>query len=625
MDRAARAWLGPPRPAGGEGAFAPPHTAAAAAAASLLGQAAAAVVGPKGSTSTSSRSATTMQGGGSSRRLLPLVAPDHLVLPHLTNVTPAAVPATFQPNGPILSQPPPPQQQQQQQQQQQHRQQPPHSATARVTVEPLHQQQPSLHQYHQHHQYHPSMMIMAQQQQQQQMMNMMMMQQNQMLRMRQAQLDQQQQLQQQQQQQQLQSTNTTLTTTTTVRDDQTTAAATTTTTVPQAQAQAQAQTPPEEGHEGWVQGATIQELAAAWAQAEAEYEELEAAVNLAAAVNGNVDEQEQAVLLAAEHRPTSMMMTTTTTLPAYEFIHTMNNVEVAPLPPQDWMEQGKRHFQAGDLKKAIRAFEMELQQNNPDNATAWRLLGQCHAENDQDREAIVCLEHAVDRDPYSPEACLALGVSYVNELNHAQALQSLKAWITHNPKFAGLDLAPSVHDLYASPLTRSGSTVTESAFDEVQRLLLRALEVDPSSPDVLEALGVVYNVSRDYEAAIDAFERAIAVHPHDYQLYNRLGATLANCQQSEKALPVYHKALQLKPKYARAWLNLAISHSNLNNYQEAARCYLQTLSLNPAATHCWSYLRIALSCNEQWDLIPYTTSMDLSAFADHFDFVRYDT
>jgi peroxin-5 len=179
-------------------------------------------------------------------------------------------------------------------------------------------------------------------------------------------------------------------------------------------------------------------------------------------------------------------------------------------------------------------------------------------------------------------------------------------------------------DLYGAAEPKESGM--ESAFDEVQQLLLRALDFDPKdAADVLEALGVVYNVSRDYDAAVDALQKAIELRPDDYQLWNKLGATLANGNQSAKALPAYHRALQLKPKYARAWLNMAISHSNLQNYEEAARCYLQTLSLNPSAIHCWSYLRIALSCSERWDLLPLATSQDLNSFSEHFDFVMYNS
>lgn len=39
------------------------------------------------------------------------------------------------------------------------------------------------------------------------------------------------------------------------------------------------------------------------------------------------------------------------------------------------------------------------------------------------------------QDPYSLPALLALGVSYVNELDSVRALQNLKAWVEHNPKY----------------------------------------------------------------------------------------------------------------------------------------------------------------------------------------------
>eukprot|EP00977_Amphora_coffeiformis_P002384 scaffold448_cov156-Amphora_coffeaeformis.AAC.13 len=350
------------------------------------------------------------------------------------------------------------------------------------------------------------------------------------------------------------------------------------------------------GHEGLVKGAGIDELAAAWAEAEAAYEAeadlVDQATNLAASVNPSPKER-------------------------YEF----QNTEVQPEDldkSMNWMDEGMRYFREGNVKEAIRCFEIQLQHHNNDDSRAWRMLGECHAENDQDREAILCLEEAVDRDPYATDALLALGVSHVNELNHQRALENLKAWITHNPNYAGMEMT---EDLYGA----SNIQGEAKAFDEVQRLLLQALEHDPSNAsEILQTLGVTYNVNRDYDAAVNAFERALEQRPDDYQLWNKLGATLANGNQSEKALPAYNRALELRPRYARAWLNMAISYSNLQNYEEAARCYLQTLSLNPAATHCWSYLRIALSCSEKWDLIPLAASQDLAAFREHYDFVLYD-
>lgn len=383
----------------------------------------------------------------------------------------------------------------------------------------------------------------------------------------------------------------------------------------------------QQGHEGLVKGAGIDELAAAWAEAEAAYEQ-EAAVEQATNMAAAVETKEQ-----------------------YVFHH--QSEEAPPdVASVDWMDEGMRHFRQGHVRQAIRCFETQLQHCNNDDSRAWRMLGKCHAENDQDREAILCLEQAVDRDPYNTDALLALAVSHVNELNHQRALSNLKAWITHNPKYAGMELTDDLYGDTAAVAAKGGDV---QAFDEVQRLLLRALEYDPSnSSEILQTLGVtckflcgalydnvhvkcshfchflgIYlllldNVNRDYEAAVNAFRRALDERPDDYQLWNKLGATLANGNQSEKALPAYNRALELRPRYARGWLNMAISYSNLQNYEEAARCYLQTLSLNPAATHCWSYLRIALSCSEKWDLIPLAAAQDLAPFREHYDFVLHD-
>jgi peroxin-5 len=362
------------------------------------------------------------------------------------------------------------------------------------------------------------------------------------------------------------------------------------------------------GHEGIAQNVDITELASAREDANNEYQAL-------------FDQFDDINNLWTEETMEQDVLT------PYVFLNSMA-YEPGLEYKSNWMDEGMRLFELGNIKEAIRAFELEIQQVNPDSATAWRMLGRCHAENDMDKDAIVCLEHAVDRDPYCSEALLALGVSYVNELNHGKALESLKAWITHNPSFSNIKFETDVYG--SSNMENQG--VDESSFDEVQRLLLQTLEQigDDTNQrqdvaDVLEALGVVYNVSRDYDAAINSLRKAVDIRPNDYQLWNKLGATLANSNQSSEALPAYQKALQLKPRYARAWLNMAISHSNLQNCDEAARCYLQTLSLNPAAIHCWSYLRIALSCSERWELLPLAAAQDLKSFREHFDFMTYNS
>eukprot|EP00555_Chaetoceros_dichaeta_P010657 CAMPEP_0198260160 /NCGR_PEP_ID=MMETSP1447-20131203/9197_1 /TAXON_ID=420782 /ORGANISM="Chaetoceros dichaeta, Strain CCMP1751" /LENGTH=468 /DNA_ID=CAMNT_0043947747 /DNA_START=1 /DNA_END=1404 /DNA_ORIENTATION=+ len=365
------------------------------------------------------------------------------------------------------------------------------------------------------------------------------------------------------------------------------------------------------GHEGYVEGTSLDELATAWSEAERQIrEDFEADEHLygsgsgGATMEGNEKAYEFSPL-SENYRTTQLQQppntdTTTTTTQTND-------------PQTDLMAEGMSHFQSGNTPEAILCFESELRHIDPDNSDAWLMLGKCHAENDQDSKAIVCLERAVERDPYNGEALLALGVSYVNELNHGPALKCLKDWVTHNPNYAGMDLvsAGGGGGRDVMPGVEVEIDGNRAQMEELKSLLYSVVDFhdnqnqntqnqDSAAADALEALGVVLNVSRDYKDAISCFERATTLRPDSYQLWNKLGATLANGSRSDEALPAYHKALALKPKYARVWLNMAISHSNLKNHDEAARCYLQSLSLNEDAVHIWGYLRVALTCGERW-------------------------
>ncbi|CAN6450566.1 unnamed protein product [Victoria cruziana] len=264
--------------------------------------------------------------------------------------------------------------------------------------------------------------------------------------------------------------------------------------------------------------------------------------------------------------------------------------------------EGQELFRKGLLSEAVLALEAEVLKN-PDNAEGWRLLGITHAENDDDQQAIASMMRAMEADPNNLEVLLALGVSHTNELEQSVALKYLYRWLQQHPNYGNLVPPDQTDKLY---------------HNDVAMLFNEAVRISPEDADVHIVLGVLYNLSREYDKAISSFQHALKLKPRDYSLWNKLGATQANSVQSADAIHAYQQALDLKPNYVRAWANMGISYANQGQYEESIRYYVRALAMNPKAENAWQYLRISLSCASRNDMLEACNSRNLEALQKEF-------
>ncbi|KAE8743295.1 peroxisomal targeting signal 1 receptor [Frankliniella occidentalis] len=302
---------------------------------------------------------------------------------------------------------------------------------------------------------------------------------------------------------------------------------------------------------------------------------------------------------------------------------------------EDPFEEGKRRLEQHDIPSAVLCFEAACQAN-PENALAWQYLGTTQAENEQDPHAIAALKKCLSLDPKNLTALMGLAVSFTNENFQNQACHALKEWLKMNTKYT--DLVTDDTSNFSRTLGAITSIMPDGVHQHVLDLYIKAARRNPSGtidPDVQCGLGVLFNLSSEYDKAVECFKAALEVREDDFRMWNRLGATLANGNRSEEAVDAYHNALQLFPGFVRARYNLGITCVNLGALREAAEHFLTAINqqaagrgakgervspVNPVMSDSiWSTLKTVVSLLDRQDLFPVVEARDVKRLNAEFE------
>ncbi|XP_053675253.1 peroxisomal targeting signal 1 receptor [Anopheles nili] len=302
----------------------------------------------------------------------------------------------------------------------------------------------------------------------------------------------------------------------------------------------------------------------------------------------------------------------------------MMNVENA-------FEKGKAFLAQGDIPSAVLCFEAAVKQD-PENPEIWEQLGFSQAENEKDPNAIAAFNKALSYNAENMPVLMALAISYTNEVLQTQALRMLIRWMKCNPKYE--HLVPA--EMLQPPESPMSPFMTGPKLQDVQELFIKAVQQSPESIDVdiQEALGVLFNLSSEYDKAVDCFQAVLQVRPESSKAWNRLGASLANGNRSLEAVNAYQQALAIQPGFIRARFNVGIICVNLKAYKEAAEHLLTALNLQATSaarsglkvnsmsqqmsSAIWNLLRMVLSLMNRKDLHDAIDNRDLEVLNREF-------
>jgi tetratricopeptide (TPR) repeat protein len=299
--------------------------------------------------------------------------------------------------------------------------------------------------------------------------------------------------------------------------------------------------------------------------------------------------------------------------------------EATPLPTRavaSYLEEGNAHFTAGNLTKAILAYQEALRLD-PNDAQTWSKLARIQTyssafliTNDEKkarlREALESATKAVqlasEDSTVRAIRAFALDWNANGNFHTAEEVQDFLIEAENEALIAQrLDNKNPLALAYFAEIL-----VDQQKWNQGELIIKQALELPEATHwmDVYRVNAYVLETLGQYNLAISEYEKAIAIEPNFTFLYSRIGANyrrlafdVAVTQGEEAARPVYERSLEYFDKVVRIneqigvkdpgpHLSIARTYSQLGEFFIAARNVQTALEYEPTNADIYGQLGI---------------------------------
>jgi len=161
------------------------------------------------------------------------------------------------------------------------------------------------------------------------------------------------------------------------------------------------------------------------------------------------------------------------------------------------------------------------------------------------------------------------------------------------PNLNAITLAEAPPQTIDSLLAEAHDAQSKGNFDAAAESYRKAIELEPSVPELWTNLGLMCHESGKRSDAMRSFKEAIRLNPSLFVPQLFLGLEYLESKKPEAALPFLDKAEKLNPDDLRAALNLGKAYALLDRPDDAATAYLHATRLAPNNGKAWLSLGIA--------------------------------
>ncbi|MDB5808187.1 MAG: hypothetical protein JWN94_309 [Betaproteobacteria bacterium] len=154
----------------------------------------------------------------------------------------------------------------------------------------------------------------------------------------------------------------------------------------------------------------------------------------------------------------------------------------------------------------------------------------------------------------------------------------------------------------AAGLQNQGMQLRQSLrYQEAERCLLRALELEHDFAPAHLELGSTYFDQGRLEDAADSFQLAVHFAPRSLDAWLALGSALSGLGRTDAAIAAYRKATVVEPHDGAAWLRLGGLFKASDDWNAAIDCYRQAVGGKPASADALCLLGYALYKSGHYD------------------------
>jgi len=240
-------------------------------------------------------------------------------------------------------------------------------------------------------------------------------------------------------------------------------------------------------------------------------------------------------------------------------------VDINPELSELWCNLGNIYLEAGKTGDAIKQYLRALE-INPSSALANNNLGNAYMKLGLVDESIGLYELAIELDPNLDKAYENLANAYMDKAEYVRAERWLKKAIILEPRARYI---VRLGDLYRQ------TKDYESAIEQYNR----AIRIDEQSARAYYGLGMCYH-TEDSVSSEEAYKKAVSIDGEFVAALVNLGNIYFERKQYDEAVLYYRRAAEIEPNDALIWYNTGGAYFNKGDYEQAAQAYSKTVAID---------------------------------------------